>query len=172
MLVPLVFFGRSLGEWSSALGSFDSPKIAVLRTLVGLMAILWIVEWAIRTNASPDVSLPWASFRARPVSLLKRLSAWLKDQPARWITVAVVLYSFNLLPSTVFSASLSMSLWGDLPGQDSYGAYTTFTYLLLFGVIALTLRPRLKFGVYLGLWCLPACSLPGTLSSSTTAWTF
>ena len=75
-------------------------------------------------------------------SLLKRLSAWLKDQPARCITVAVVLYSFNLLLSTVFSASLSMSLWGDLPGQDSYGAYTTSTYLLLFGIIVTHLKTQ------------------------------
>jgi O-antigen ligase len=140
VFVPLVYFGRGFGEWSSTLGSFELPKIALLRTAVGLASALWLAEWAIRINFSPAGSLPWTNLSAGPVPLAKRFSLWLAAQPARLITVAVVLFSFSLILSTVFSASLSMSLWGDLPGQDSYGAYTSITYLMLFAVIATHLK--------------------------------
>lgn len=105
VLVPLVYFGRGWGEWSSTIGSFELPKIALLRTLVGLATALWLAEWAIRINSSPPGSLPWANIRARPAFLIKRFSVWLIGQPGRLITVAVVLFSFSLLLSTVFSAS-------------------------------------------------------------------
>ena len=42
--------------------------------------------------------------------------------------MAVLLFFGSTLLSTALSTSYSVSLWGDVPGQDSYGAYTVFSY--------------------------------------------
>lgn len=144
--MPLVFFGRSYGEWSSIIGSFELPKIAVLRVLVGLMASLWLVEWGLRGRAPlAPVFRRWS-----PSAWVKGVGRWLQGQPTRWLTLAVVLYLGTVLLSTALSSSLDVSLWGDVPGQDSYSAYTLVAYILLFGVIATHLKTPAQLWRLLG----------------------
>ena len=50
VFAPLVFLGQSYGEWSSEIGSYELPKIDVLRTSAGLIAMLWLLEWALRSR--------------------------------------------------------------------------------------------------------------------------
>lgn len=145
ILVPLAFLGRNFGEWSSIIGSFELPKIAILRTLVGLMASLWLIEWAITglSAIGPSGSDPLSVFRSsilRPGIWFRSLVSWLRAQPTRWFVLAVSLFVGSTLLSTVLSASFSVSMWGDVPGQDSYGTYTVVCYVLLFAVIATHLR--------------------------------
>lgn len=143
LLVPLVFLGRNYGEWSSVIGSFELPKIVLLRTLVALMAALWLVEWALQGRPlSPTVFKP---FRVIAPGLyltagVKIVKLWLHGEPARWVRLAVLLYLGSVVLSTVLSASFSVSMWGDVPGQDSYSAYTVATYLLLFAVMVTHLK--------------------------------
>ena len=54
------------------------------------------------------------------------------------------LYSFSVFLSTVLSGVLSVSLWGDVPGQDSYSAYTVASYIILFAVVATHLKTHSK----------------------------
>ena len=51
-------------------------------------------------------------------------------------------YLGTTLLSTAVSGSLSVSLWGEVPGQDGYPAYTVAAYVLLFTVIATRLKTR------------------------------
>lgn len=46
--VPLAFVDRESFLSESELAYVDVPKTVLLRTLVGLMAVLWLVEWALR----------------------------------------------------------------------------------------------------------------------------
>jgi tetratricopeptide (TPR) repeat protein/O-antigen ligase len=139
VLVPLAFLGRNYGEWSSVIGSFELPKIVFLRTLVGLMAALWLVEWALQGRplfptsfkAFKEIS-PWPYLAA----CIRVVKLWLHDGPVRWVRLAVLLYLGSVVLSTVLSASFDVSMWGDVPGQDSHGAYTVVSYLILFGVVA------------------------------------
>ena len=139
-LVPLAFLGREFGEWSSVIGSFELPKIALLRTLVALMVVLWLVEWALKGGLYPAITLDgygtFAYVKSRPAAL----AAWLRGQPVRWLFLAVIFFLINVVLSTALSVSLDVSLWGDVPGQDSYSFYTISTYVVLFGVIATHLR--------------------------------
>ena len=140
MLVPLAFLGRSFGEGSSVIGSFELPKIVLLRTLVGLMAGLWLAEWALISGFPFSLAATEQPFRLRPMTWLSSLRDWLRAQPTRWVTLAALLFLVTTLLSTVLSVSWQVSLWGDVPGQDSYSAYTVVAYVLLFAVIATHLK--------------------------------
>ena len=141
VLMLLVFLGREYGEWSSIIGSYELPKIALLRVLVGLMVILWAVEWVFTRPASSP--LCWSNatrWPLRPRAWLDRLGGWLTERPVNWLWLAVGLYAFSVFISTVLSGDLNVSLWGDVPGQDSYSAYTVASYIVLFAVVATHLK--------------------------------
>ena len=140
ILVPLVFLGRSYGEWSTPLSSFELPKITLLRTAAGLIAMLWLLEWALRPGARQGVESNWLLRVVQPSRWLGELARWLGDRPTRWLTIAVLLFFGSTLVSTAFSTSHSVSLWGDFPGQDSYSTYTVVSYGLLFAAIATHLK--------------------------------
>jgi tetratricopeptide (TPR) repeat protein len=140
VLVPIVALGRSLGEWSSVIGSYELPKIALLRALTGLMAILWLAAWALRGRISTESAADRERSRLPPTTLASKLTVWLRGQPVRWLTLAVAAYLVTVLLSTALSASFNVSAWGDVPGQDGYSAYTVLAYILLFAVIATHLK--------------------------------
>lgn len=141
VIVPLAFLGREFGAWSSVIGSFELPKIVALRALVGLMAALWLIEWAVAQARSSNAG---ASKRTaldlRPDSIFVRLGAWLRAAPTRWLVLAAAFFLGATLLSTLLSVSPRVSFWGEVPGQDSYSAYTTVAYVLLFAVIATHLK--------------------------------
>ena len=140
VLVPLAFLGRDFGEWSSVIGSFELPKIVILRTLVGLMAILWIVEWTFKEPFPPFLSFDCKRTLYSPKTWVSALGRWLREQPGRLLMLAALFYLATTLLSTFLSTSFSVSMWGDVPGQDSYSAYTVIAYVLLFGVVATHLK--------------------------------
>ena len=127
VLVPLVF-----APPGSMLSITQLPKVALLRTAVGLMAMLWAVEWALAAGVGPRWPRPG----------LAPLRRWLAEEPTRWvILLAMVFLGANLL-STLFSASWRVSLWGKTPGGDGYALYTVLCYGLLFLVVATHLKTR------------------------------
>ena len=140
VLVPLAFLGRNYGEWSSIIGSFELPKIVTLRTLVGLMVGLWVIEWGIKGQLPFALRFSRESSWARPGQWVRRLGNWVRGDPTGWLKLAVVLFLGSTLLSTVLSASFNVSMWGDVPGQASYSAYTVVAYVLLFAVIATHLK--------------------------------
>ena len=150
VLVPLAFLNRDYLLTEAVIGYVEVPKVTLLRTLTALMAFLWLIEWGLQGRL-PSASL----FRAegllrRPVLLLPRLKIWLRDQPTRWLVLAVWFFLLTTLLSMVLSGSFKVSLWGEVPGQDGYPAYTMVSYVLLFGVIATHLKTRSQLWRLLG----------------------
>lgn len=150
LLVPLAFLSQDYVVSEAIISYAEVPKIALLRTLGALMAALWLIEWAVRGK------LPFASgidaefSRFRPAVWLPNLSSWLKESPARWLVLAAWFFLATTLISTVLSGSVNISVWGEIPGQDGYSAYTVLTYLLAFAVITTHLKTRKQLWRLLG----------------------
>jgi tetratricopeptide (TPR) repeat protein len=149
VLVPIVFFRPENFLSEAVIAYLEVPKIALLRTLVGLMVILWLVEWGI-SGGSPFSWLKNHGGGIRPSTWLTRLSAWLRDQPTQWLILAVWFFLVTTLLSTVLSASFSVSLWGEVPGQDGFSTYNIVAYILFFGVIVSHLRTPTQLWRLLG----------------------
>ena len=142
VLVPLAFVTRGDLISASAIAYLEMPKIALLRTLVGLMAILWLIEWGVQARFSIGPLFDNRSFRPKPGAWLAALGGWLRHQPTRWLNLAAAIYLATVLLSTVLSTSFAVSMWGEVPGEDGYATYTIIAYVLLFGVIATHLKAR------------------------------
>ena len=135
-LVPLAFLSRSDILSSPVIVFIEVPKVAILRTLAGLMVALWLAKWVIQSNQP-------AGARQQEKRLWENLTRLIRPVGALgWVRLAVVLYFVSVLISTVLSASLPVSLWGEVPGQDGYEAYTTAAYAVLFAVIATHLKDQ------------------------------
>ena len=138
--VPLAFVDRESFLSELELAYVDVPKTVLLRTLAGLMAILWLIEWALQRQLQTGFPFDWTSQHRSPQYWIKNFANWVRAEPTRWVTAAVVLYLASTLVSTVLSESFSVSMWGLVPGQDTYPAYTITCYILLFSVVATHVR--------------------------------
>ena len=164
LLVPLVFFDKDYVISEAEIANVEVPKVALLRLLAGLMALLWLAEWAITSRAFEGgfsyFSIDALGGKLNPINVANGLNRWLKVHPIRWFLLAAGLFFGSTFLSTVLSGSFETSLWGEIPGQDGYSAYTIASYSILFGVIATHLRTRKQLGRLLG-----AVVLMGTLVS-------
>ena len=108
------------------------------------------------------VKKSWATFEEGVLgqSLLSGMVGWLRKKPTRWLYLAVWFFLGTTLLSTVLSASFEVSLWGEIPGQDGYSAYTLVAYVVLFATIATHLKTRAQLWRLLG-----AVAFMGTLVS-------
>ena len=150
VLVPLAFLDRGYVISEAVISYVELPKIALLRMLAGLMAVLWLIEWGAH-GRFPSLALKgFQPHLLRPGPSLAKLAGWLREQPTRLVILAAWFFLGTTLLSTILSASVSVSLWGEVPGQDGYPAYTVVAYLILFGVIATHLRTRLQLWRLLG----------------------
>ena len=160
LLVPLVYLDRDFVRSEAVIAYVEVPKIALLRTLVGLMAVLWLIEWSVQ-GQWPLRFMDWRdnSWR-RPKYWWAAIAAWLRGRPTRWVLFAVWFFLGTTLLSTVLSASFSVSLWGEVPGQDGYAAYTMLAYILLFAVVSTHLKTKAQLWRLMG-----AIVIMGTLVS-------
>ena len=149
-LVPLAFLDRDSISSEAVIAYVEVPKIALLRILAGLMAILWLLEWAIESRLDFGHLLRDARRVPRAAEWPGKVGAWLRDRPIRWLFLAVWFFLGSTLLSTVFSGSFNVSMWGEIPGQDGYSLYTVASYVLLFGVIATHLKTRPQLWRLLG----------------------
>ena len=44
-LEPLAFFDRDYAKSETIIAYVEVPEVALLRTLVGMMAVLWLIDW-------------------------------------------------------------------------------------------------------------------------------
>jgi hypothetical protein len=127
-LVPLMFLIQDYAISEAAIGYVEVPKVALLRTLAGLIALLWSLEWAIKGHAfqgsRPSISFRPISEKLRPTKAVSIFNHWLRVHPTRWLLLAVGLFFGTTLLSTILSASVTISIWGEIPGQDGYSAYS------------------------------------------------
>ena len=52
-LLPLAFFGQDYAQAEAVIAYVEVPKVAVLRTLAGLLAALWLIDWGL--PSSPQI---------------------------------------------------------------------------------------------------------------------
>ncbi|MCI0859827.1 MAG: hypothetical protein J4N81_13935 [Chloroflexi bacterium] len=149
-LVPLAFFYPDYVFSEAVIAYVEVPKIAILRTLVGLMTVLWLIEWGMRERIITGARSKGEGIRLQPRTWLAKMNVWLRLRPARWLVLAVWFYLGSVVLSTLLSGSFNVSLWGEIPGQDGYATYTIISYLLLFGVIATHLRTPAQLWRLLG----------------------
>ncbi len=153
-LVPLMFVSQGYVISEAQISYVELPKVALLRTLAGLMALLWLVEWAISSRALeggyPSLSAAALKEKIKPAGLFARLKDWLSVNPIRWVLLFAGMFFGSILLSTAFSGSHSNSLWGEIPGQDGYSAYTMASYFIVFAVIATHLNSMAQVGRVLG----------------------
>jgi len=141
-LVPLAVVRPDDMVSSTLIAYIEVPKIALLRTLVSLMAMLWLIEWGVRNRFDFWTAFTGLRVRSRPAQLPASLLVWLRQQPAHWLVLAVGLFAGSTILSTVLSTSFDVSMWGEIPGEDGYSAYTVAAYVLLFAVVASHLKTR------------------------------
>ena len=141
-LTPLAFLGQTYAVSEASIAYVEVPKIGLLRTLVALMAMLWLIEWGIQGRFSFEGLVRGGDSRFLPAFWLGRLKAWLGERPSRLMFLAAWFYLGTTLLSTILSGSFHVSLWGEVPGQDGYPAYTVVAYVLLFAVVATHLKTR------------------------------
>lgn len=158
VLVPLAFLDRDYALSEAIIAYVEVPKVALLRTLAGLMAILWLIEWGIQGRLPFLSQIKGQALKLQPSQWWSKLVDWLRVEPTRWVVLAVWFFLGTTLLSTVLSASFTVSLWGEIPGQDGYPTYTIFAYIVLFGVIATHLKTRAQLWRLLG-----AVALTGVL---------
>ena len=150
VMVPLAFIDRDYAVSEAVISYVEVPKIALLRMVAGLMAILWLLEWAIQGQLPDPSKLNGWWTMSRLSACWAALASWLRDRPTRWLILAVWFFLVTTLLSTILSGSIKTSVWGEIPGQDGYGAYTVASYLVIFGVIATHLRTRPQLWRLLG----------------------
>ncbi len=150
VLVPLAFLDRDFAVSEAVIAYVEVPKIALLRTLAALMAILWMVEWGLQGRFRFGPLFGSQDFRIRPSTWIAKLAGWLRERPTRWLFLAVWFFLGTTLLSTALSGSVDVSLWGEVPGQDGYPAYTVVPYVVLFGVVATHLKTKPQLWRLLG----------------------
>ena len=132
-LVPLIFVNQEFMLSEAVNAYVEVPTTTALRTLVGMMTILVIVEWILKGGLTRRYSFAGYSVR---------LVRWVAQQPGRWLAVAAVAYMATTLISTFLSANFYISVWGEVSGQYGYSAYTNLSYVLMFGIIATHLKTQ------------------------------
>ena len=142
VLVPLAFFSRDYAVSEAVIAYVEVPKVALLRALTALMAFLLLVEWAITGMQLNSSVLGWDFDKIRPSAWIPQLAHWLRASPGNWVVLAASFFLTTTLLSTALSGSIAVSVWGEIPGQDGYSAYTIAAYLVAFGTIATHLRTQ------------------------------
>ena len=150
VLVPLAFIHRDYAFSEAVIAYVEVPKVALLRTLVGLMTLLWLIDWGIQGRFPTRSWIRNPLGQVRQQASIGQLANWLREEPTRWLSLAVAFFLGTTLVSTFLSGSFATSLWGEIPGQDGYSAYTVAAYVLIFAIISTRLKTRLQMWRLLG----------------------
>ena len=102
-LLPLAFFGQDYAQSEAVIAYVEVPKVAVLRTLAGLMAALWLIDWGLHSSPESNISLTPRNLRVLPSLSLAWLKNEILNQPRRWPLIAVGFH----LGTTFLSTALS-----------------------------------------------------------------
>lgn len=65
-LLPLAFFGQNYAQSEAVIAYVEVPKVALLRTLAGLMAALWLIDWGLHSSPESNLSLSPRILRVLP----------------------------------------------------------------------------------------------------------
>lgn len=160
ILIPILFLDSNTFSGEAKIANLEVPKVITLRCIVSSMVLLWLLELWVRYSTVTWIAAKIDRNRFRPYAILQFIRSLLGDRPGGWIILGVLAFASSTLISTLFSSSLHVSLWGEVPGQDGYSAYTLASYFLLFAVIATHLKSKQQLLRLLG-----AISISGLLMS-------
>ena len=79
--VPLAFVDRESFLSELELAYVDVPKTVLLRTLVGLMGALWLIEWALQRRVEMGYAFTERRRHLHPEVWLRNLTCWLRGAP-------------------------------------------------------------------------------------------
>ena len=149
-----MFLNQEYSLSEAQIAYVEVPKVALLRTLAGVIAIVWSIEWAITSRAFEGSfsSTSFASItnRLQPSTAWSGLKNWLAVHPTRWLVLAAWFFFGTTFVSTILSGSPVNSIWGEIPGQDGYPAYTIASYALIFAAIGTHLKDKAQLTRLLG----------------------
>lgn len=155
--VPLVFLSRGDVLDSPVIVFVEIPKVALLRAAAAAVAALWMAEWVIRGRLDQGRGVEAGVAR---IGRLGLKTLW-KLTPRGWLIAAVAGYFGVTLVTTLLSASMEVSFWGEVPGQDGYPAYTMAAYAVLFAAIATHLKNRRQVGRLMGAFVVSGVLVAG-----------
>lgn len=124
---------------------FEPDKLTLLRSLALLALAAWVVKLLSEGGSK------WEN--------IERGDAWYRTLLRIPIVWPILFLAFVYIIATVFSVTPYTSFWGSY--QRLQGTYTTFSYLILFSVIAANLRRREQ--VERLVTTVIVCSLPVSL---------
>lgn len=104
---------------------FEPDKLTLMRSIALLMALVWLIKFVEQQGWRDLDWLKWGTSN----------SIWRKPLILPVLFVAVV-----YIISTLLSVAPRTSLWGSY--QRLQGTYTTFAYIVVFAIIASTMRSR------------------------------
>jgi tetratricopeptide (TPR) repeat protein len=110
---------------------FNEPKVVLLHLTSGLIAILWL--WQIVLNridarTANNNELNWD------------LLDWTGRNPVRWALVAVAIWAFAQLASTILSPLPIISFFGGDEARTGYNLYDNLSLLVILASVALRFR--------------------------------
>ncbi len=108
---------------------FEPDKIALLRSIVIVMVAAWLTQ---------QVDALWQ--KHGPVTATQSSSSWWTWFRRTPLFLPIAIFAFLYLVSTLFSVVPRTSFWGSY--MRLQGTYTTYTYIVLFAIIAAKLRRR------------------------------
>ena len=107
--------------------TFEPDKITLLRSIVGIMALAWIIM-VVEQGAG--------NAGDKSISFVDRIRGLFKIPLFLPTYLLVLIY----IISTIFSISPNVSIWGSY--QRLQGTYSALSYIVLFALIAGNLRTR------------------------------
>ena len=121
VLVPLAIAPTDWMQFYAQL-----PKVAALRIIAGLIAILWLFEWLLsdRSLLAGHFSINWRGWSA--------FRGWLSERPTRLIILTTSVFMAWYLVSTALSASFWISVRGGSTVIDGFNLYTMAAYFTIF----------------------------------------
>ena len=131
LFVPLVFAPPG---WFAF---FESPKVALLRVVAGIIAALWTIDVALAV---------WGYGRSAVDGWRRRARVWLREEPVRWTVVAGATFLALVTLSTIASSVPRIGLWGLEWGRDGQSLYSVASAMVVFFAVALRLRTPRSYG--------------------------
>ena len=91
VLVPIAFLDRDYIYSEAVIAYLEVPKVALLRTLVALMTVLWLIEWGVKGGSAFNIAARFKERETRfnPLAFPAALRSWISRRPARWVVLAV-----------------------------------------------------------------------------------
>lgn len=127
--LPLLLTGESDLLSQDAYSRFEVPKTVFIKVMAALMLVTWITK---------DLDRP------------RQITSFMPDlrhfTMSKLIPFSIGLLLVSTILATIFSGSITTSLWGYQPGNDPFSLYSTICYIVVFAAIATNLETSGQIG--------------------------